>query len=83
MLKWIGVAMLAFLALFTLLGPVFALVGDLNGDGVVDIRDVAIVSKAYGSFLGHPRWNPIADVNNDLYVDVRDVAMVSRNFGSV
>jgi hypothetical protein len=58
--------------------PVWA---DLNGDGVVDIRDIAIVSKAFGSEPGDPNWNPIADVNEDGKVDMRDVALVARYYG--
>lgn len=54
---------------------------DLNGDGKVDIRDIVIVAIAYGSYLGGPRWNPVADLNKDNFVDIRDIAMVARDFG--
>ena len=39
--------------------------GDLNMDGRVDVTDVAMVSAAFGSYPGHPRWNPVADENED------------------
>jgi PKD repeat protein len=58
-----------------------SLIGDVNGDGKVDIRDVTIVSKAFGSVPGDPNWNPIADLNGDGKVDIRDVTIVSRAFG--
>jgi len=63
--------------------------GDLNGDGKVDIKDIAIVAKAFGSYPGSPNWNPIADVTGptlgvpDNKVDIRDVAYVAKNFGKV
>jgi len=57
------------------------IVGDLNGDGKVDITDLAMVSAAFGSYPGHPRWNPAADINRDNRVDIQDVAKVSANFG--
>jgi hypothetical protein len=57
------------------------IVGDLNGDGKVDILDIATVAKAFGSFPGDSRWNPIADVNRDGKVDILDIAMVATNFG--
>jgi len=60
---------------------VSTLVGDLNGDGKVDIKDIAIVSKAYGSQLGDPNWNPVADVNGDGKVDIKDVAIVASHYG--
>ncbi|MCJ7423031.1 hypothetical protein MUP01_02020 [Candidatus Bathyarchaeota archaeon] len=62
-------------------------VGDIDGDGKVDVRDVAIASAAFGSYPGHPRWDPRADITGPIYlvpdlrVDTRDVAMISKNFG--
>ncbi len=38
------------------------IVGDINGDGTVDITDVATAAKAFGSKPGNPRWNPDADI---------------------
>lgn len=55
--------------------------GDINGDGKVDIRDVSCVAAAFGSFPGHPRWNPDADLNRDGSVNIRDVSIVCANFG--
>lgn len=54
---------------------------DLNSDGKVDIRDVTIVALAFGSYPGHPRWNPDADLNNDDSVDIRDIKIVAAHFG--
>ncbi len=56
---------------------------DLNGDGVVDIKDLATVAVAFGSFPGHPRWNDLADVNKDEKVDIKDVLVVASNFGLI
>lgn len=57
------------------------LVGDINGDGKVDIKDVYAVTYAFGSYPGHPRWNPDADLNQDMQIDIRDVYIVQRNYG--
>jgi len=57
--------------------------GDINGDRKVDIRDIAIVAAAFGSYLGHPRWNPIADINYDNKIDIRDIAFVAANYGNI
>jgi PKD repeat protein len=62
-------------------------VGDINGDGKVDMKDVAVVAAAFGSYPGHPRWNPDADITGPAYlvpddkVDMRDVSLVAKNFG--
>jgi PKD repeat protein len=62
-------------------------VGDINGDGKVDMKDVALVAAAFGTVPGHPRWNPEADITGPIYlvpdgkVDMRDVSLVAKNFG--
>jgi len=55
---------------------------DLNNDGKVDIKDVAIVALAYGSSPESENWNPIADVNKDGKVDIKDVAIVALAYGN-
>jgi len=57
------------------------LFGDLTRDGKVDIKDLAVAAKAFGSYPGHPAWNSIADVNGDSKVDIRDIAMIAKNYG--
>jgi hypothetical protein len=54
---------------------------DVNGDGVVDMRDVAVCAYAYGSNPGDPRWNSAADLNHDGKVDGHDIALVAKDFG--
>jgi PKD repeat protein len=60
---------------------------DLNGDGKIDMRDIAIVARAFGSVPGDPLWNPRADITGPVYlvpdgvVDMRDVSLVARYFG--
>jgi hypothetical protein len=55
--------------------------GDINGDGKVDLKDVYAVAKAYGSFPGHPKWNPNCDINNDNKVDLKDYYTTCKNYG--
>jgi hypothetical protein len=55
--------------------------GDLNMDGKVDMKDVAIATKAFGSYPGHERWNPVADESEDGKIDVFDIALTCRNYG--
>ena len=57
------------------------LVGDLNGDGKINLIDYFEATLAFGSYPGHPRWDPAADVNNDLKVNLQDIFTVSLNFG--
>lgn len=55
--------------------------GDVNGDQIVNVIDLTIVSLAYGSFKGEPNYNPVADINEDGIVDMRDLVIVARNLG--
>lgn len=57
------------------------ILGDVNGDGKVDIRDIALAALAYGSFTGYPNYNPKADLNQDGTIDIRDLAIIAKNFG--
>ncbi len=57
------------------------ILGDVNGDGSVDVMDLSTVSLAYGSYAGEPNYDPIADLNQDGFVDMRDLVAVARNLG--
>jgi PKD repeat protein len=57
------------------------LVGDINGDGTVDISDAILLSSAYGSTPGDPNWNPSADLNGDGTVDLLDAIILSAHYG--
>lgn len=57
------------------------MLGDLNGDGVIDMKDLAPIAAAFGADPSHPRWNPEADLNRDNVIDMRDLAYCAANFG--
>jgi hypothetical protein len=57
------------------------IVGDVNGDRKVDLKDVYCVGFAYGATIGHPRWDAVCDINNDDKVDLKDYFVTCRNYG--
>lgn len=57
------------------------MVGDINGDGVVNIQDVVIAALAFGTQPGNPNWNPLADLNKDGKVNIVDLVIIAINFG--
>ena len=62
---------------------VVTILGDINGDLKVDVKDLVLVIKYFGSYPGHPikPWNPNADVNSDNKVDIKDLVLVIKHFG--
>jgi len=66
------------------------LLADIDGNLKVEIKDVAIVSKAFGGVdegfgnpVASPNFSARADVNADSKNDIKDVARVSRDFGKI
>ena len=55
--------------------------GDVNGDGKVDMRDVAALVQAFRTFPGKPGWNPLYDLDRSGIVDMRDIVICVQNFG--
>jgi len=57
------------------------ILGDINGDAVVDIFDITIAATAFGSNPGDPKWNEQADLNGDGTVDIFDLVTIAIHFG--
>lgn len=57
------------------------LVGDLNGDGKVDAKDLYLAGLAFASSVGDKRWNPQADLNGDGKIDNRDLYLIAAHYG--
>ncbi len=47
---------------------------DLNNDGVVNSKDLAIVEASFGATRGQTKYNPVADVNQDGLVNIIDLS---------
>lgn len=55
-----------------------AVPGDVDGSGVVDCADVALVKASFGKRTGQAGFNPGADINQNGVVDVSDLSAVTR-----
>jgi PKD repeat protein len=55
---------------------------DIDGNGKVDMKDVAIVAKAFGSTPGSPSWDPRADLDGNGKVDMKDIGAVAKAYGT-
>lgn len=56
------------------LGSITLLAGDVNGDNLIDIFDLAYLANRYNS------TDPGADLNGDGIVDIFDLAMTANNY---
>jgi hypothetical protein len=53
---------------------------DINYDGQINIVDIAIVAKAFGTVPGSSTWNPEADLDSNKVVNIIDIAKVAKQF---
>ena len=58
------------------------LLGDFNGDGVLDYLDEFLLTYFYGATPGDPLYDPAADFNADGVIDVTDLALFGGGFGT-
>lgn len=53
-------------------------VGDINLDGWVDDKELALLNLAYGSKPGDGNWNSDVDLNADSLIDVYDMRLLGK-----
>jgi hypothetical protein len=54
--------------------------GDVNMDGTVNMRDIAILIILFNTTPSSPNWNPNADINSDGIINMRDIAIALTHF---
>jgi len=58
------------------------MLGDLNGDDVIDILDIVLATSCYGSTPGDPNWNPEADLARPWNViEICDIVTIASRYG--
>lgn len=55
-------------------------IGDLNGDGAIDIRDLRLIAAAYGNNNSSIDFNPMLDLNRDNNINQADVDRLKQNY---
>lgn len=58
-----------------------AILGDVDGDGDVDIGDLTALLSAFGSCSGDPNYNVNADVDGEPCIAIADLTLLLSNFG--
>ena len=66
------------------------IMGDINGDGKVDLSDIRTIARAYlSAAVDDPEtpydetenWNPSVDLNIDDHISIFDIRLGARNYG--
>jgi hypothetical protein len=57
-----------------------SILGDVNGDGVVNQLDVAALADSFLLTPDNPAWNPNADLNGDKVVNILDAIVLANHF---
>jgi len=65
-----------------------AMIGDVDANGKVDVKDVYEVALTYGTSLEGPNpldrtYDPNCDINGDDKIDVKDYYVVCKHYGEV
>lgn len=60
---------------------IVTLIGDVNGDGTVNILDAIHIARAFGAKPSDPYWNPNADINGDGVVNIIDAISLAGYWG--
>ncbi|RLC76762.1 MAG: hypothetical protein DRI61_12685, partial [Chloroflexi bacterium] len=50
-------------------------------DCKVNMRDIGLAARAFGSYPGAENWNSVADLIKDYRVNMRDIGAIARQFG--
>lgn len=57
--------------------------GDVNGDGVVDLTDLAVLLSAFDACTGDPLYDPNIDIDGSGCIDLTDLAVLLSHFDEV
>ncbi|MCL6579729.1 MAG: hypothetical protein K6T73_10190 [Candidatus Bathyarchaeota archaeon] len=59
------------------------ILGEINGDNIVNTLDLVLLAKAYGSKPGDSNWNPNADMAYPWWViGIADLVTLSKAWGN-
>jgi parallel beta-helix repeat protein len=57
------------------------MVGDVDGNGMINIIDIAAIAIAYGSNVGDDDYSLICDLNRDNTINILDLSWAAMSFG--
>lgn len=58
-----------------------SILGDINGDGKVDMKDVSKVSAGFLTHPGDTKWTANGDLDENKVIDMKDISAIAKHFG--
>ncbi|MDH5482644.1 MAG: PKD domain-containing protein [Candidatus Bathyarchaeota archaeon] len=55
--------------------------GDIDGNGIVEVKDLLAIALAYGSYPGKVGYQANLDINGNEFIDVKDILIAAINYG--
>jgi hypothetical protein len=55
--------------------------GDINGDGTVNMEDLYWIASTYQRTSQDDKWDPFVDLNNDQVINMIDLTLAAIDFG--
>jgi hypothetical protein len=56
---------------------------DVNRDGAVNIVDISVAGKAFGTKIGDLKYNRFADISGDNAVNILDLSAIAKDLGKI
>ena len=60
-----------------------SILGDINGDGRVDMKDVSKVAAGFQATPGQPRWTVNGDLDENGVINMKDISTIAKEFGKI
>ncbi|MDP4180303.1 MAG: glycoside hydrolase family 48 protein [Bacillota bacterium] len=77
----IGMALGAYVTLFTGEIPPPPPIPDVNGDHIINMADVLKLAASFGKRIGDLEYSPILDLNSDGVINMADLVYIAKHFG--
>jgi hypothetical protein len=59
------------------------MIGDVDANGKVEIKDFALMAKSYGANYPDPRYNANYDLDDNGKIEIKDFSIAAKNYGKI
>lgn len=60
-----------------------SILGDINGDRRVDMKDVSKVAAGFQATPGQPKWTANGDLDENAVINMKDIGTIAKEFGKI